>query len=86
MRQAYAMLLRLYPYDYRSRFGAEMLATFNKARPVKELAGLLTSAAREWIAKWTTANWIRGRHLPDDRMMRPAGVSKQDWFGLPPSR
>jgi hypothetical protein len=81
MRRVYAMLLRWYPYDYRSRFGAEMLATMNKAKPVKELGGLLTGAVREWIAKWTTPDWIRGRHLPDDRMMRPAGVSKQVWFG-----
>ena len=86
MRRVYRAALRLYPYDYRSRFGAEMAATFHPARPFRELGGLLPGAAREWIAKWTTPAWIRGRHLPDDRKMRPAGVSKQDWFGLPPSR
>lgn len=85
MQRAYRALLRLYPYDYRGRFGAEMAATLNAARPLAELAGLLTGAVREWIVKWTTPAWIRRRHLPDDRMMRPAGVSKQDWFGLPPS-
>jgi hypothetical protein len=82
----YRILLRLYPYDYRVRFGAEMLATLNRSRPFTEVAGLLAGAAREWIAKWTTPVAIRGRHLPDVRMMRPVGVTKLDWFGPPPSR
>ena len=81
MRRIYLAALRLYPYDYRSRFGAEMAATFQPARPFRELGGLLLGAAREWIDKRSTPAWIRGRHLPDVRMMRPAGVSKQDWFG-----
>jgi hypothetical protein len=84
MRPVYRALLCLYPYDYRQRFEAEMVATFRSERPLAELSGLLAGALREWIAKWTTPAFLRGRHLPDVRMMRPVGVTKQDWFGQPP--
>lgn len=83
-RRLYLALLRLYPYDYRSRFEAEMVAAWDGRRPVGELAGLLRGAIREWIDKRTTPKWIRGRHLPDLRMMRPVGVTKREWFGEPP--
>jgi uncharacterized membrane protein YbaN (DUF454 family) len=36
-----------------------------------ELAGLLTGATAEWIAKLTSDSSVRGRSLPDLRMMRP---------------
>lgn len=87
-RRLYPAFLRLYPYDYRSRFEAEMLASLlipgDGRRPVRELAGLLRGAIREWIDKWTTPEWFRGRRLPDLRMMRPVGVTKREWFGEPP--
>jgi len=34
----------------------------------------------EWIAKLTTTSSVRGRSVPDLRMMRPAGVPKEMWF------
>ena len=86
MRRAYQSLLRLYPYDYRAMFAAEMIAAFDEAtqeRPaarVAELIGLLIGAAAEWIAKLTSSPSIRGRSLPDLRMMRPPGVTKEAWF------
>jgi len=45
-----------------------------------ELAGLLAGAAAEWIAKLTTDKSVRGRSLPDLRMMRPAGMPPKLWF------
>jgi len=80
---AYRTLLHLYPRDYFNAFAAEMLEAFESAgaaRPVQEFAGLLASVGREWIAKLTTDRAVRGRCLPDLRMMRPAGVSKEAWF------
>jgi hypothetical protein len=96
MTPAYKTLLRLYPADYRTRFAAEMLDTFAEAnagcgelgllRSVKfastELYGLLIGAAAEWIAKLTTDASVRGRCLPDLRMMRPPGVTRELWFAL----
>jgi len=84
MKRAYRILLRLYPYDYRAMFADEMARTFDQlaeCRPACEFAGLLLGAAREWIAKRTTDPVVRGRALPDLRMMRPPGVTKQIWFG-----
>jgi hypothetical protein len=84
MKRAYRILIRLYPYDYRALFGDEMTRTFDQLaedRHAGELAGLLIGAAREWIAKRTTDTMVRGRALPDLRMMRPVGVTKELWFG-----
>jgi hypothetical protein len=97
MKRAYETLLRLYPADYRARFAAEMLNTFERAteqsrvqKPFRllhfalaELIGLLIGAAAEWAAKWTTDRSVRGRCLPDLRMMRPAGVPQTVWFAAP---
>jgi hypothetical protein len=94
MKRAYNMLLRLYPTDYRTCFAAEMLKTFEEAAAwrrkqgmlgsvyfsLAELVGLLIGAAAEWIAKLSTDRSIRGRCLPDLRMMRPPGVTRQQWF------
>jgi uncharacterized membrane protein YbaN (DUF454 family) len=58
-------------------FGAEMLAAFGRVdaeRRGAKLAGLLTGATAEWIAKLTSDSSVRGRSLPDLRMMRPAGM------------
>jgi hypothetical protein len=84
----YRALLCLYPRDYRDAFADEMLDVFAAAAQSRndtrfvttELAALLTGAAREWVAKLTTDRAVRGRVLPDLRMMRPAGVSKEAWF------
>ena len=83
MKRACRMLLRLYPYDYRVMFADEMARAFDRLPEyrARELAGLLLGAAREWIAKWTTDTMVRGRVMPDVRMMRPVGVTKELWFG-----
>lgn len=92
--RVYRTLLRLYPYDYRARFAAEMLNAFEQAFGecrrqaaltlvcffVRELIHLLFGAGSEWIAKLSTDNSVRGRCLPDLRMMRPPGVSRELWF------
>jgi hypothetical protein len=98
MQRLWQRLFRLYPTDYRTRFGAEMSQAFEKAAgerllegrlsfvrlAVSELAGLATGAATEWFAKLTTDRSVRGRVLPDLRMMRPPGVPKELWFGPAP--
>ena len=84
MKRAYAAVLKLYPYDFRAAFAAEMLAAFSAVdadRRGAELAGLLTGAAAEWIAKFSSDRWVRARALPDLRMMRPAGMPRELWFG-----
>jgi len=84
VKRAYRALLGLYPYDFRAAFGAEMLAAFASVRAERrraELAGLLAGAAAEWIAKLTSDSSARARSLPDLRMMRPAGMPRELWFG-----
>ncbi len=84
----YRVLLRLYPHDYFDAFAGEMLNAFESvvqehpdARFVlAECAGVLAGATAEWFAKLTTDRAVRGRAMPDLRMMRPAGVSKEAWF------
>lgn len=94
MNRVYANLLRLYPYDHRAFFAAEMLTAFEEAAQeqrargraaflrfaLAELLGLLRGAGSEWIAKLTCDPAIRGRCLPDVRMMRPPGVTRESWF------
>ncbi len=81
-RRVYRTFLKLYPWDYRAAFAWEMLAAFerNRTRVFSECAGLVIGACREWIAKLTTDRAVRGRTLPDIRMMRPAGISREVWF------
>ena len=93
-RQAYRILLRLYPHDYRARFAIEMSSAFALAAEerrrksgavclgflVGELMDLVIGAGREWVAKTTTDRSLRGRSLPDVRMMRPPGVTRELWF------
>jgi hypothetical protein len=85
-RRAYRVLLRLYPADYRAMFAAEMARAFDRILEERrgillaELSGVITGAAAEWVAKWTTDASVRGRSLPDLRMMRPPGVTKELWF------
>ena len=92
--RAYRTLLRLYPSDYRARFAAPMQYAFDREAEerrllggavllhflLRELTGLVTGMAAEWIAKATTDRSIRGRSLPDIRMMRPPGVPRELWF------
>jgi hypothetical protein len=94
IERAYQALLRLYPADYKVLFADDMLDTFGKAaeecrargrlRFVRfafaELASLVIGAVNEWIAKLTTDRSVRGRRLPDLRMMRPPGVPGRLWF------
>ncbi|HEX5226721.1 MAG TPA: hypothetical protein VFW44_03385, partial [Bryobacteraceae bacterium] len=47
----------------------------------RELAGLLLGAAFEWLAKLTSDPSRRGRSLPDRVLMRPPGVSWDDYYG-----
>lgn len=93
-RRAYRALLRLYPYDYKERFAREMLSAFEQGeaerrlqcRPaffrfiVVEFVDALSGAGVEWMIKWTTDRAVRGRCLPDLRMMRPPGVPRERWF------
>ena len=93
----YRALLRLFPKDYRSWFESEMLDAFERASGEQraksrfayvrfvcvELAGLMLTGPVEWIAKLTTSASVRARSVPDLRMMRPAGVPKEMWFGSP---
>lgn len=92
--RVYRMLLLLYPGDYRALFAAGMWNTFAKVAAERrgkgravflrfalaEFIGLMIGAGAEWIAKLTTDPSARGRLLPDLRMMRPAGVSRELWF------
>ncbi len=94
MKRAYEMLLGLYPADYRAFFAAAMLNAFEKALEERrrdrqvvlarfvfaELKGIAIGAGAEWISKLTSEKSIRGRCLPDVRMMRPPGVTREDWF------
>jgi hypothetical protein len=90
----YRAMLRLYPYDYEVRFAAEMLSDFeerlgdhrHRSKPTfvfflaTEFLGVIIGAGVEWMAKLTTDSTVRGRCLPDVRMMRPPGISKAAWF------
>jgi hypothetical protein len=95
--RAYRILVRLYPRDYKALFAVEMQTAFERASEehqlrgipvfirflVGEFVGLLIGAGAEWIAKFTTDSSVRGRFLPDLRMMRPPGVSRELWFAGP---
>ena len=86
MKRAYRTLLRLYPADYRAMFAAEMTRAFDRlveerhTHLTAELLGVFAGAACEWVAKWTTDPSVRGRSLPDLRMMRPPNLSKELWY------
>jgi hypothetical protein len=93
-RSVYQALVRLYPWDYATAFSADMTTAFDQACEeqrrrgrwhfvrfaTSELAGLIWGAGREWLAKLTTEESVRGRSLPDPRMMRPVGVTRELWF------
>lgn len=89
--RAYRTLLRLYPNDYRTQLATEMSTAFEQAigerrrQPgsafvrflLGEFTDLLIGAGTEWIAKLTTDSSVRGRCMPDFRMMRPPGVPRE---------
>src|SRR5439155_24269260 len=93
VERAYALALRLFPADYRANLGAPMLTAFRDSvrarRPMPrlsalrflaaEFAALASAIAAEWLAKLTTDAATRGRYLPDCRMMRPPGVTRDEW-------
>jgi hypothetical protein len=95
--KAYAVLLRLYPRDYRAMFSREMRRAFEITASERlaggraaflsfagaELIGVIGGAVSEWIAKLTTDGSIRGRALPDLVMMRPPGVPREVHFAGP---
>jgi hypothetical protein len=81
MNRAFHLALRLYPWDYRARFAREILDNLQESPSgIRELGGLLKGALQEWNAKLTTSPMIRGRVLPDVRLMRPPGVPREAWF------
>ena len=80
----------LYPFDYAAAFATEMCEAYEhrlnecgRRFIAREFASLLRGAALEWTAKLTTDKSVRGRCLPDIRMMRPAGVAREIWFTPP---
>jgi hypothetical protein len=98
-KRAYRLLLRLYPPDHRAVFSSEMLAAFDESAAPRrnqgwpafarfilaELAGLVTGAGAEWLAKWIynlrhSNSYISSRGLPDRLLMRPAGVSWDSYY------
>ena len=87
MRLAYRLILRLFPFDFRLWFAAEMLVAFDQAhregRGARELAVLTAALPAERLAKLRTDPAVRGRALPDVRMMRPVGVPQHVWFRRP---
>ena len=82
----YERLLSLYPRDFRLRFAGGMMRAFQQRSPATpsfvfwELLGVIRGAAAEWIAKATTDRAARGRCLPDVMLMRPPGVTREQWF------
>jgi hypothetical protein len=87
-------MLRLYPSDYRALFEPEMETALQHAATdqracgwftfvrltVGELVGLAIGAGTEWVAKLTADRFTRGRCLPDVRMMRPPGITRDEWL------
>lgn len=95
IERVYGLALRLFPADYRARFSAEMQLAFAEAAgdhrgagtmvwvrfALAELTSLISGIATEWLAKLTSDGAVRGRCLPDCRMMRPVGVTRGEWAG-----
>jgi hypothetical protein len=74
--------IELYPYDFRATFAADMLVTLDESPPrFRDLISIISGAGREWFVKLATNRYVRAHCLPDVRMMRPAGISKEIWFG-----
>jgi hypothetical protein len=90
----YRAALRLYPADYRARFGREMRAAFEAAAHdarrrgsreyvafvVAETMALTGGVCREWMVKLASDPAARARTLPDCRLMRPVGITRSEWI------
>jgi len=90
----YRALLRLYPWDYATAFSEDMKMAFEEACGeqgrrgrlhfvrfvTSELSSLVWEVGKEWLAKLTTEESVRGRSLPDLRKMRPVGIAYGVWF------
>ena len=93
-KSVYRALLSLYPWDYATAFSEDMEMAFEEACEeqerrgrwhfvrfaTSELSSLVWGLGKEWLAKLTTEESVRGRFLPDIRKMRPVGVSYEVWF------
>ena len=83
--RALRLLLRLYPRDFRDRFGAEMLATWaeqwRRPRSTVGSAAFVLHFARDLIAS-AAAEWLeRRRHAavePLDRRLPSAGATRRE--------
>ena len=90
----YRALVTLYPWDYATVFSEDMKITFDEACEeyrvrgrwqfvcfaATEVFSLVWGVGKEWLAKLTTEESVRGRSLPDLRMMRPVGITREVWF------
>jgi hypothetical protein len=93
-KSVYRALLTLYPRDYGTVFSEEMKITFDEGCEehrvrgrwqflcfaAAEMSSLVSGVAKEWFAKLTTEESVRGRSLPDLRKMRPVGIAYEVWF------
>jgi hypothetical protein len=93
LARAYALGLRLFPADYRAALADQMLRTFDEAAcdlgrmrapaavrfVAREFVSLFRAIGEEWFVKLTSDAAARGRCLPDCRMMRPPGVTREQW-------
>jgi hypothetical protein len=90
----YRVVLYLLPSDFRSAFGAAMIADFStlmreaRARGrgsavrlvIREVVSLSGCIVCEWAAKVTAAPFQRDMIFRDHSLMRPPGASKQFWY------
>jgi hypothetical protein len=93
-KSLYRALLTLYPWDYATMFSKDMKINFDEAHEeyrvrgrwqfvcfaANEVFGLVWGVGKEWLAKLTTQESVRGRSLPDLRKMRPVGIAYEVWF------
>jgi hypothetical protein len=93
-KSVYRALVTLYPWDYATAFSEDMKITFDEACEeygvrgrwqfvcfaATEVFSLVWGVGKEWLAKLTTEESVRGRSLPDLRKMRPVGVAYEVWF------
>jgi hypothetical protein len=93
-KSLYRAFLSLYPWDYANAFSEDMEMAFEEACGeqgrsgrwhfgrfvTSELFNLVWGVGKEWLAKLTTEESVRGRSLPDLRKMRPVGIAYEVWF------
>jgi hypothetical protein len=93
-KSVYHGLVTLYPWDYATVFSEDMKITFDEACEeyrvrgrwqfvcfaAAEVFSLGWGVGKEWLAKLTTEESVRGRSLPDLRKMRPVGIAYEVWF------